>query len=112
MASYILPMVPRPPVAAANFWNSNGINDFQGFLLGAPAFSFGGGGVYNHRISNRQLFRLFIQDDYKIRNDLTSELGLRVEMNGAFHDVLNHIGNVDPNLLCCRGNIRLFIRAA
>jgi hypothetical protein len=76
----------------------NGITDFQSFLLGAPAFSFGGGGVYNHqyRISN---FAAFAQDDYKVRNNLTLNLGLRVEVNGAFHDLLNHIGNVDPNLL-------------
>jgi hypothetical protein len=86
------------PLASLAPTFTNGITDFQSFLLGAPAFSFGGGGVYNHeyRINN---YGLFIQDDYKVRNDLTLNIGLRVEVNGAFHDLLSHIGNVDPNLL-------------
>lgn len=76
----------------------NGLSDFQNFLLGAPTFSFGGGGVYNHeyRLNN---YAVFAQDDYKVRSDLTLNFGLRVEVNGAFHDLLNHIGNIDPNLL-------------
>ena len=86
------------PLASLAPTFANGITDFQSFLLGAPAFSFGGGGVYNHeyRINN---YGLFLQDDYKVRNDLTLNIGLRVEVNGAFHDLLSHIGNVDPNLL-------------
>ena len=86
------------PLASLNSAFPNGLTDFQSFLLGAPAFSFGGGGVYNHeyRIAN---YGLFIQDDYKVRSDLTVNVGLRVEVNGAFHDLLDHIGNVDPNLL-------------
>ncbi len=89
---------PAPLPSLLPTFGTSGISDFQGFLLGAPAFSFGGGGVYNHeyRINN---YGLFIQDDYKVRNDLTLNIGLRVEMNGAFHDLLDHIGNVDPNLL-------------
>jgi hypothetical protein len=71
--------------------------DFQNFLLGAPQFSFGGGGVYNHQYRSNN-FAVFAQDDWKIRNDLTLNLGLRTEMFGAFHDNLCHIGNLDPSL--------------
>ncbi|MFY9527818.1 MAG: TonB-dependent receptor [Candidatus Acidiferrales bacterium] len=81
------------------FANTNNIQtDFISFLQGAPAFSFGGGGVFNHayRINNSAFFG---QDDYKIRPELTLNLGLRVEINGAFHDNDCHIGNLDPNLL-------------
>jgi hypothetical protein len=71
--------------------------DWQKFLLGAPDFSFGGGGVFNHeyRVNN---FSFFAQDDWKARQNLTLNLGLRVEALGAFHDNLCHIGNLDPDL--------------
>jgi hypothetical protein len=71
--------------------------DFQNFLLGAPQFSFGGGGVFNHQYrTNNSAF--FAQDDWKIRSDLTLNLGLRTEVFGAFYDNLCHIGNLDPSL--------------
>ena len=72
-------------------------NDFQNFLLGAPQFSFGGGGVFNHQYRTNN-FAFFAADDWKIRSDLTLNLGLRTEVFGAFHDDLCHIGNLDPNL--------------
>jgi len=71
--------------------------DFQNFLLGAPQFSFGGGGVYNHEYRSNN-YAVFAQDDWKIRNDLTLNLGVRTEIFGAFHDNLCHIGNLDPSL--------------
>src|SRR6202045_2855153 len=71
--------------------------DFQNFLLGAPQFSFGGGGVYNHQYRTNN-YGLFAQDDWKIRHDLTLNLGLRTEIFGGFHDNLCHIGNLDPSL--------------
>lgn len=79
------------------FVNQNGFTDWQNFLMGAPAFSFGGGGVYNHQYRTN-IFGLFAQDDYKVRRDLTLNLGLRVEINGAFYDQLCHIGNIDESL--------------
>ncbi len=74
-----------------------GCSDFQEFLLGAPAFTFGGSGVSNHeyRIADTSLF---VQDDYKITRDLTLNLGLRWELNGAVTDDLCHIGNTIPTL--------------
>jgi hypothetical protein len=71
--------------------------DFQNFLLGAPQASFGGGGVFNHEYRTNN-FGVFAQDDWKIRQDLTLNLGVRAEFFGAFYDNLCHIGNVDPAL--------------
>jgi carboxypeptidase family protein len=71
--------------------------DFQNFLVGAPQFSFGGGGVYNHQYRTNN-YGMFAQDDWKLRSDLTLNLGLRTEVFGAFHDNLCHIGNLDPVL--------------
>ena len=71
--------------------------DFQNFLLGAPQFSFGGGGVFTHQYRTNN-FALFAQDDWKVRPNLTLNIGLRTEVFGAFHDDLCHIGNLDPNL--------------
>ena len=68
--------------------------DFQWFLMGAPPFSFGGGGVYTHQYRTDD-FAVFAQDDWKVRRDLTLNLGLRTEVLGAFHDDLCHIGNLD-----------------
>jgi hypothetical protein len=75
----------------------NALTDFQRFLVGSPDFSFGGGGVFNHQYRTND-FSLFAQDDWKIRRNLTLNLGLRVEALGAFHDNLCHIGNLDQDL--------------
>jgi len=75
----------------------NGNTDFQNFLLGTPEFSFGGGGLSNHEYRSKD-FAVFAQDDWKIRRNLTLNLGLRTEVFGAFHDDLCHIGNLDPAL--------------
>src|SRR5277367_5203848 len=71
--------------------------DFQNFLLGSPQFSFGGGGLSNHEYRSNN-YAVFAQDDWKIRPNLTLNLGLRTEIFGAFHDNLCHIGNLDPSL--------------
>ncbi len=68
--------------------------DFPSFLMGEADGSFGGGGVFNHQYRNNN-FSFFVQDDWKVRPDLTLNLGLRTEILGAFHDNLCHIGNFD-----------------
>jgi hypothetical protein len=75
----------------------DGHSDFQNFLLGSPQFSFGGGGVDNHQYRSKNI-GIYAQDDWKIRQNLTLNLGLRTEWFGAFHDDLCHIGNLDPAL--------------
>jgi len=79
------------------FVNTPGLTDFQNFLEGSPAASFGGGGVYNHQYRAND-FGIFLQDDWKARKNLTLNLGLRVDVNGAFHDNSCHIGNIDETL--------------
>jgi len=79
------------------FVNTPGLTDFQNFLEGSPAASFGGGGVYNHQYRAND-FGIFVQDDWKARKNLTLNLGLRVDVNGAFHDNSCHIGNIDETL--------------
>jgi hypothetical protein len=75
----------------------NGNTDFQNFLLGEPEFSFGGGGLSTHQYRSNN-YGVFAQDDWKIRPNLTLNLGVRTEIFGAFHDDLCHIGNLDPAL--------------
>lgn len=73
------------------------LTDFQQLLAGAPPFSFGGGGVYNHQYRTND-FAFYGQDQWKMRPDFTLNYGLRVEVLGAFHDNDCHIGNLDPAL--------------
>lgn len=71
------------------------LTDFQWFLIGAPPFSFGGGGVYNHQYRTND-FGFYAQDQWKVRDSFTFNYGLRTEVLGAFHDNDCHIGNLDP----------------
>lgn len=72
-------------------------SDFQNFLQGSPQFSFGGGGVYNHAYRQKN-YAFFAQDDWKVRPDLTLNLGLRTEFLGAWKDNDCHIGNIQTSL--------------
>src|SRR5579883_3196670 len=79
------------------FTNTGATTDFQNFLEGAPQFSFGGGGVYNHQYIQKN-YALFAQDDWKALPDLTINLGLRAEFLGAWKDNDCHIGNIESSL--------------
>jgi hypothetical protein len=76
---------------------ADGNTDFQDFLLGSPAFSFGGGGVFNHKYRQND-YSVFVQDDWKATKNLTLNLGLRTEFMGAWSDGECHIGNVQSSL--------------
>jgi hypothetical protein len=76
---------------------SDGNTDWQDFLQGAPAFSFGGGGLFSHQYRQND-YALFVQDDWKATKNLTLNLGLRSEFMGAWTDGLCHIGNIDSSL--------------
>jgi hypothetical protein len=72
------------------------LNYFQNFLLGEPTFGEGGSGAANHDY-HIPAFGAFVQDDYRIRPDLTLNLGFRTEWVGAAEDNLCHLGNTIPN---------------
>jgi hypothetical protein len=76
---------------------SPAFTDFQNFVQGTPEFSFGGGGVYNHKYRQNNS-AVFAQDDWKATPDLTLNLGLRTEFLGAWTDGDCHIGNIESDL--------------
>jgi hypothetical protein len=73
------------------------LTDWQRLLVGAPDFSFGGGGVFDHKYRQNN-FALFAQDDWKATHNLTLNLGLRTEFLGAWTDGACHIGDVQSSL--------------
>jgi len=76
--------------------------DLQNFMAGFPFLGEGGGGVGNHdyRIPS---YAWFAQDDYRVRKDLTLNLGFRNEFVGAPYDTLCHTGNTNPLLAATTG---------
>ncbi|HEX6503627.1 MAG TPA: carboxypeptidase-like regulatory domain-containing protein [Terriglobales bacterium] len=76
--------------------------DFQGFLSGFPLLGEGGGGRGDHdyRIPS---YAWFVQDDYRVRKDLTLNIGFRNEFVGAPYDTLCHTGNTNPPLVNTTG---------
>ncbi len=79
------------------YFGNSTVSDFANFLQGAPEFSFGGGGVYNHNYRQKNS-AVFVQDDWKATQNLTLNLGLRTEFLGAWTDNACHIGNMESDL--------------
>jgi len=79
------------------FFTNTTVSDFGNFVGGTPEFSFGGGGVYNHKYRQNNS-AIFAQDDWKATSSLTVNLGLRTEFLGAWTDGDCHIGNIESDL--------------
>ena len=93
----LFPQVFNGQVFFTNTPTSNNFTDFENFLTGNVQFSFGGGGVYNHKYRQNNS-AIFAQDDWKATKNLTLNLGLRTEFLGAWTDGNCHIGNIESDL--------------
>jgi Carboxypeptidase regulatory-like domain len=90
-----LPVLDNPLLLFIPGTDPAGLGDFQDFLLGQPFVAEGGSGDSKHDY-HIPAFGAFAQDDYRIRPDLTLNLGLRTEWVGAASDNLCHLGNTIP----------------
>jgi hypothetical protein len=86
-------------------------NDFTSFLGGDPSLANGGGGLGTHdyRIPS---YAWFVQDDYRIRKDLTLNLGFRNEFVGAPYDTLCRTGNTSPEIANATGQPFVYPKCA
>ncbi len=78
-------------MTAGNPGNPN-ITDFQNFMQGFTGLGEAGSGAPNHDY-HIPAFGAFMQDDYRVTQTLTLNLGLRTEWVGAASDSLCHLGN-------------------
>ena len=88
---------------------SLGFGSFPDFLLGMTAAQNGSNfsNVSSSQIANGVVrayprfrnFSLFAQDDYRVNNQLTLNLGVRYQYNGDKTDKNGRIGGFDPNLV-------------
>lgn len=70
--------------------------DFADFLLGLPQqTSIQFSPFTYHFVANS--WDGFVQDDWRIRSDLTIELGLRYEYNGPYTETSGHLVNLDAS---------------
>ena len=73
-----------------------GSTALEDFLAGKPSVSFNvvGNPVRNYR---QKSYAWFVQDDYRIRQRITLNLGLRWEYTGPVSETNNLLANFDPN---------------
>jgi hypothetical protein len=68
---------------------------YADFLLGIPAYVTVAG-INPSRYLRSTNYGLFFQDDYKVRRDLTLNLGLRWDVQGPIYNKNNALYNFDP----------------
>ena len=81
----------------ANFDGSFSGNEYADFLLGAP-HDTSYGDVQHDNDGYSQRYQAYIQDSWRVRPDLTLELGVRWDYNPPFHDQYGYIGNFDQSV--------------
>jgi len=86
-------------------------NDFLSFLGGDPSLANGGGGLVSHdyRIPS---YAWFVQDDYRMRKDLTVNLGFRNEFVGAPYDTLCRTANTNQLIANATGDPFVYPKCA
>jgi Carboxypeptidase regulatory-like domain len=84
------------------FFPTGPFSDFQNFLQGQVPLADASSGLANHDYHIPSV-GLFAQDDFRVSERLTLNLGLRNEVIGAPVDQLCHIGDTDPLLATSTG---------
>ena len=75
-----------------------GFNSYQAFLVGAPLYAFDASGVSAHHFLLNDTAAYF-QDDYKVTQNVTVNMGMRWDLISAPKDAMHHTANVIPELL-------------
>ena len=70
---------------------------FQDFLVGRPLVTVFGSGNGNRHLKAED-YNFFVQDDWRIRKNLTLNLGLRYELDKPVTDTKGRISTFDPSL--------------
>jgi len=80
-----------------NFWENGQINfvDFKSFLSGTAQLSLLGNGIRNrdYRVMD---FQSYVQDDFRLNDQVTLNFGARISRNGGISDTQNRLVNFDP----------------
>jgi len=85
------------PTTGVAIQNTSTGADYADFLLGdASSWSAEVGSEYGARLKDPQVF---VQDDYKVRPNLTLNLGLRYQVRDGINEVHGNVGAYDPTII-------------